>query len=43
MVFIAKQMGETNLELNYVVEEKKKNKLNHINCFVKCSNKKKLI
>jgi hypothetical protein len=43
MEFIAKQMGETNLELNYVIEEKKKNNQNHIHCFVKCSNKKKLL
>jgi hypothetical protein len=43
MEFVAKQMGETNLELNYVVEEKKKNNQNHVHCFVKCSNKKKLL
>lgn len=41
--FVAKQMGETKLELNYVVEKKKKNNQNHIHCFVKCTNKRKLI
>lgn len=41
--FIVEQMGEINLELNYVIEQKKANNQNHIHCFVKCNNKKKLL
>lgn len=41
--FVMDQMGETNLELNYVIEKKIKNGQNHLHCFVKCSNKKKLV
>lgn len=43
MKFIYLQMDSNNLEINYVVEKKKANNQNHIHCFVKCSNKKKLI
>jgi hypothetical protein len=43
MKFIYVQMDSANLELNYVVEKKKANNQNHIHCFIKCSNKKKLI
>lgn len=41
--FIVEQMGEINIELNYVIEQKKANNQNHVHCFVKCSNKKKLL
>lgn len=41
--FIVDQMGEINLELNYVIEQKKANNQNHIHCYVKCSNKKRLM
>lgn len=41
--FVIVQMDEPNFELNYVVEQKKANSQNHIHCFVKCSNKKKLL
>ncbi|MEO8515511.1 MAG: hypothetical protein ABI426_02140 [Flavobacterium sp.] len=41
--FVLKQMGDTNIEINYVIEQKTKNGQNHLHCFVKCSNKKKLI
>ncbi|HRE76242.1 MAG TPA: hypothetical protein PLL09_00310 [Flavobacterium sp.] len=41
--FVLKQMGNTSLEINYVIEKKSKNGQNHLHCFVKCSNKKKLI
>ena len=43
MKFIYVQMDSNNLELNYVVEKKKANNQNHIHCYIKCSNKKKLI
>lgn len=41
--FVMEQMDELNFELNYVVEQKKANNQNHIHCYVKCSNKKKLL
>ncbi len=43
MAFIIEQMGESGIELNYVVERKKANDQNHIHCYIKCSNKKKLL
>lgn len=43
MKFVYKQMQNCSLELNYVVERKKANNQNHIHCFVKCSNKKRLL
>lgn len=43
MKFAYEQMGDDALEINYVVEQKKSNNRNHLHCFVKCSNKKKLI
>lgn len=43
MKFVFTQMGETEIELNYVVEPKKANGQNHLHCFVKCQNKQKLI
>lgn len=41
--FVMEQIDDPNFELNYVVEQKKVNNQNHIHCFVKCSNKKKLL
>lgn len=41
--FICEQMKDDNLEINYVVEQKKANGQNHIHCYVKCANKRKLI
>jgi hypothetical protein len=43
MKFVIKQMGETKIEINYVVESKKANEKNHLHCFVRCQNKLKLI
>lgn len=43
MKFAYEQMGDDVLEINYVVEQKKSNNRNHLHCYVKCSNKKKLI
>lgn len=43
MEFVVKQMGETSIEINYVIEKKKANAQNHIHCFVRCNNKKKLL
>lgn len=41
--FVMEQMDDPNFELNYVVEQKKANNQNHIHCYVKCGNKKKLL
>lgn len=43
MKYVIKLMGDARTEINYVVEQKKANNQNHIHCFVKCSNKRKLI
>lgn len=43
MQFIIEQIGVSSIELNYVIEQKKANSQNHIHCFVKCSNKQKLL
>jgi hypothetical protein len=43
MRFVYDQMNDDTLELNYVVEQKKSNNQNHLHCFVKCSDKKKLL
>jgi hypothetical protein len=43
MRFVYEQMNDGSLELNYVIEQKKSNNQNHLHCFVKCSDKKKLL
>jgi hypothetical protein len=43
MKYVIELMGDARTEINYVVEQKKANNQNHIHCFVKCSNKRKLI
>jgi hypothetical protein len=43
MKFAYEQMGDEVLEINYVIEQKKSNNRNHLHCYVKCSNKKKLL
>jgi hypothetical protein len=43
MKFVFDQMSDNTLEINYVIEQKKANNQNHIHCYVKCSNKKKLM
>jgi hypothetical protein len=43
MKYVIELMGEAQTEIHYVVEQKKANSQNHIHCFVKCSNKRKLI
>lgn len=43
MKYVISQMGETKIEINYVVESKKENERNHLHCYVKCENKQKLI
>lgn len=43
MKYVIELMGDVRTELHYVVEQKKVNNLNHIHCFVKCTNKRKLI
>jgi hypothetical protein len=43
MRFVYGEMNDDALELNYVIEQKKSNNQNHLHCFVKCTNKKKLL
>lgn len=43
MKYVMELMSDSRTEINYVVEQKKANNQNHIHCFVKCSNKRKLI
>lgn len=43
MKFVLEQMSDTSTEINYIIERKTSNNQNHIHCYVKCSNKKKLI
>lgn len=43
MNFVYAQMGDTTLELNYVIEQKKSNNQNHLHCYIKCSDRKKLL
>ncbi|MBF2710009.1 hypothetical protein [Flavobacterium soyangense] len=43
MKFVMEQMSDKTTEINYVIEQKKANNQNHIHCYVKCSNKKKLM
>ena len=43
MAFVYEQMDDHTLEINYAIERKKSDGLNHVHSFVKCSNKKKLI
>lgn len=43
MKYVIELMGEVETEIHYVVEKKKSNAQNHLHCFVKCSNKRKLI
>ena len=43
MKFVCEQMGSDELEMNYVIEAKLSNNRNHLHCYVRCSNKKKLI
>jgi transcriptional antiterminator len=41
--FVSNQFAEKGLEINYTVESKKANGRNHIHCFIKCKNKKRLL
>lgn len=43
MHFVLEQMSGITTELNYVIEKKAANNQNHLHCYVKCNNKKKLI
>ncbi len=43
MAFVFKQMNDEGFEINYTIETKKSSGRNHIHCYVKCKNKKKLI
>ena len=41
--FVFEQMSNDSLEINYVIEQKKSNNRNHLHCFVKCSERKRLL
>lgn len=43
MRFVVDRMQNPNIEINYVVEQKKANGNNHIHCFINCNQKTKLI
>lgn len=43
MGFVYEQMNDNSLEINYVIEQKQINGRNHLHCFIKCFNKKKLL
>lgn len=43
MKFVFDQMKDESLEINYVVEQKKSDGQNHLHCYVKCSDRKKLV
>ena len=43
MKYVIGLMGDARTEIHYVVEQKKANYQHHIHCFVKCTNKRKLI
>lgn len=43
MRFVFDQMKNNDVEINYVIEEKKANGQNHMYCYIKCSNRKKLL
>jgi transcriptional antiterminator len=43
MQFVFDKLGLENAEINYVIEQKKENGKNHLHCFVKCENKRKLL
>jgi hypothetical protein len=43
MMFVLEKMDNPNIEINYVVEQKKANGKNHLHCFINCNQKKKLI
>jgi hypothetical protein len=43
MKFVVGQMPDENLELNYVIEAKKATGINHIHCFIRCNNRKRLL
>jgi len=43
MEFIIQSMPEDNVEINYTIESKKKNGINHLHCFVRCTKRKRLI
>jgi hypothetical protein len=42
MKFVFEQLDDKS-EINYTIEQKKENGKNHLHCFVKCENKRKMI
>ena len=43
MKFVFDQLSDDKLEINYTIETKKANGVNHLHCFVKSENRKKII
>lgn len=43
MQFIADNVGDDSIEINYSIEQKKANNLNHVHCYIKSGKKKKII
>jgi NADH:ubiquinone oxidoreductase subunit C len=43
MQFVFTQTGDENLEISYTIEKKKANNQNHIHCYIKSNQKRKLL
>jgi NADH:ubiquinone oxidoreductase subunit C len=43
MQFVFTQTGDESLEINYTIEKKKANNQNHIHCYIKSTQKRKLL
>lgn len=43
MIFVCQQMKDECSEIHYTIEQKKANGQNHLHCYIKCANKRKLI
>ena len=43
MQFIADNVGDDSIEINYSVEQKKANNQNHVHCYIKSGKKKKIV
>ena len=43
MKFVISRMDNPNIEVNYVVEQKKENNRNHIHCYINCNQRKRLL
>ncbi len=43
MNYLFEQLNSEDVEINYVVETKAANNQNHVHCYIKCTNRKKVI